>query len=326
MFGTHFVVRLNLILASILTGLLAGFVSWPASCAEPQHASDSYLTLEIQGERIDGQWALSLRDLEYVLGLDENHDGAISWGEVRQREDEIAAYALNRLELQRGHSSCDLELHGQALGQRRGATHSVLHFSAHCPGYAASQPLNLTYDLFFERDPTHRGLLRVLGPGREAFRVLRPSAACVVVAGGAVTPWGRLLNAAAQVLWPLFLGFGLLVLLLSGSLTRTERGWRVAQSSSRLWERGVTACLAFALVHGLGFLAAAAGWISLPSLWIELTLAGLLTLSVLDTRSKAPEPSAEKQPRPRRSRKRPTRRHYHRALTGELSTVISPSR
>ncbi|MDY7093518.1 MAG: hypothetical protein SX243_11170 [Acidobacteriota bacterium] len=316
--------RLSGLPALLLTALLSG----PVFSADAQPASDSYLTLEIEGERIDGRWALALRDLEYVLGLDENHDGAISWGEVRQRQDEIATYALSRLELQRGHTACRLELRGQTMGQRRGAAHSVLHFAVHCPARAAKQPLNLTYDLFFDRDPTHRGLLRVVGPGREAFRVLRPSAACVVVAGGAVTPWGRHLRALAQVLWPLFMGLGLLVLLLSGSLVRTEQGWRIVESASILWERGLTACLAFALVHGLSVVAAAAGWISLPSLWVELSLACLLTLTLCDTRSPAREARAQEERRPRRPPKvsgRRYRRRYHRALTGELSTVIGSS-
>jgi hypothetical protein len=298
---------------------------FPASFAEAQEASDSFLTLEIEGQRVEGHWALSLRDLEYVLGLDANHDGAISWGELRRRQGDVASYALDRLELQRGHWDCDLELLGQGLGHRRGTVHSMLHFAARCPVNASSQPLNLTYDLFFDRDPTHRGLLRVVGPGREAFRILRPSAACVVVAGGVATPWGRFFRGLVEVLWPLFMAFGLLLLLISGSLVRTEQGWRVAESASNLWERGLTVCLAFALVHGLSVLAAAAGWISLPSLWIELGLAGLLAASLFDNESRAAEPAPRVERRSRRARQ-PTTRHrrYQRALTGELSTIIGP--
>ena len=64
---------------------------------ESAHAhkpSDSYLTLKVEGDRIEGQWDIALRDLDFALGLDANQDGAITWGEVKAKHNEIAAYAL----------------------------------------------------------------------------------------------------------------------------------------------------------------------------------------------------------------------------------------
>ena len=69
-------------------------------------ASDSYLTLEVQGDTIEGQWDIALRDLDVAIGLDANQDGAITWGEVRAKHDAIAAYALSRLMLGPSASRC----------------------------------------------------------------------------------------------------------------------------------------------------------------------------------------------------------------------------
>ncbi len=65
--------------------------------AQAHKASDSYLSLAVQGEKIDGQWDIALRDLEMAVGLDANDDAAITWDEVRARHEAIAAYALARL-------------------------------------------------------------------------------------------------------------------------------------------------------------------------------------------------------------------------------------
>jgi hypothetical protein len=58
--------------------------------------SDSYLSLRIENSTIHGQWDLALRDLEYAIGLDANGDGEITWRELRDQHQSLAAYALSR--------------------------------------------------------------------------------------------------------------------------------------------------------------------------------------------------------------------------------------
>ena len=73
--------------------------AFSASIAHAHKASDSYLSLHVDGEKITGQWDIALRDLDMVLDLDRNADAVIDWGEVRTRHADIAAYALSRLAL-----------------------------------------------------------------------------------------------------------------------------------------------------------------------------------------------------------------------------------
>jgi hypothetical protein len=51
----------------------------PAQAHKP---SDSYLALSLAGDRVDGQWDIALRDLDYAIGLDADGNGEIPWGEV----------------------------------------------------------------------------------------------------------------------------------------------------------------------------------------------------------------------------------------------------
>ena len=53
-------------------------VLWICAMALPALAhkpSDSYLTLSIEADRIDGRWDIALRDLDYAIGLDADDDG-----------------------------------------------------------------------------------------------------------------------------------------------------------------------------------------------------------------------------------------------------------
>ena len=87
----------------VCVGLLLAACIGPAGAHKP---SDSYLTLSVDGDQIDGQWDIALRDLDFALGLDANQDDAITWGEVKARHADIAAYAMARLRLGGRERSC----------------------------------------------------------------------------------------------------------------------------------------------------------------------------------------------------------------------------
>src|SRR6476660_9305643 len=80
--------------------LLAGLL-WlcAAGIAYAHKLSDSYLTLRQSdgGSAFDGQWDIALRDLDYAVGIDGNHDGRITWGELKESRPRITRYALERL-------------------------------------------------------------------------------------------------------------------------------------------------------------------------------------------------------------------------------------
>lgn len=84
---------------------LCSLTLWP-TLAEAHKPSDSYLTLQAEGKEVAGQWDIALRDLDFALGLDANGDAAITWGEVRAKHGEIAAYALSRLQLSSRDQPC----------------------------------------------------------------------------------------------------------------------------------------------------------------------------------------------------------------------------
>ena len=93
------------LLIKVLSFLMIFFVFLGALFA-PTNAlahkpSDSYLTMSVPagGSDVAVRWDIALRDLDYVLQLDRDNDGALTWGEVRARGDDITRYATSNLTL-----------------------------------------------------------------------------------------------------------------------------------------------------------------------------------------------------------------------------------
>jgi hypothetical protein len=135
------------------------FFALPAFAHKP---SDSYLTLEVTGAHVEGRWDIALRDLSNVIDLDGDGNGEVTWGELREREVETAALALSHLALAADGTACPLSSRasrGLRVASHSDGTYAVLQFDATCP--AQPRALRVTYSLFFDIDPQHRGIVRI---------------------------------------------------------------------------------------------------------------------------------------------------------------------
>src|SRR5256884_1261004 len=134
--------------------LLLGFSA--SVCAH--QGSSSYLSVSVNGTNATSQWDISLIDLEQVIGLDANHDGDISWGEVKAKQKEIETYAQSRLQVKvdgavRRWKTTDLLVDHFSDG-----AYAVLRFAVENP--TPPGDLEVDYRAFFDTDALHRGLFR----------------------------------------------------------------------------------------------------------------------------------------------------------------------
>jgi hypothetical protein len=162
-----------------MKGWLLAVAALAGVCAAPpayaHKPSDSYLTLKVDGEKIVGQWDIALRDLDFALGLDLNQDGDITWGEVKARHVDIAAYALARLRLGPAGAPCPAQPGEQLIDNHSDGAYAVLRFTATCA--AAPKTLAVDYRLFADLDPQHRGLIRLEHRGATRAGILAPEQA-----------------------------------------------------------------------------------------------------------------------------------------------------
>ena len=183
----------------------------PALAHKP---SDSYLTLSAGDGALHGQWDIALRDLEYAIGLDADGDGAITWGELRARHTQIAAYALARLALQGDGRPCRLEVREHLTDEHSDGAYAVLRFAVLCPA-APRRTLEIGYSLFADLDPTHRGLVRVQHGTATASGVLGPDRPRLEVALGESSRLRQFLDYGREGVWHIWIGIDHVLFLIS---------------------------------------------------------------------------------------------------------------
>jgi hypothetical protein len=141
-------------------------------------ASDAYLNLSVGessgGTRvIAGQWDIALRDLDFVLDLDADGDGRLTWGEVRRHRRKIATYAYRKLRIDGGPgNACTVQPLRQLIDDHADGAYAALFFTVRCAH--APQRLTLDYRLFFAIDPSHRGIFVLQSGPNTTTAVLSP--------------------------------------------------------------------------------------------------------------------------------------------------------
>jgi hypothetical protein len=112
----------------------------------PPHAhkpSDSYLAIRADGTKVEGQWDIALRDLEYAIGLDSDGDGAIRWGEVRARTPNCRLRICAAADPRRRAAvrACRVE---HLVDQHSDGAYAVVRFAARCEAQRFSGSISST--------------------------------------------------------------------------------------------------------------------------------------------------------------------------------------
>ena len=242
--------------------------------AAAHRPSDSFLALERDAAGIRLQWDIALRDLEIALGLDADRDRRVTRGEVERRAGEIGAYALSRLQLSAAGQACATALESFDARKAADGAYARLQLVANCP---PGKTIELGYDLFFDLDPTHRGLATVRDGGRESSFVLSSSDRRLSLDRGASSAWSTFGDFIVEGVWHIWIGFDhilfLLTLLLPAVLSLRHGHWQPADSLAGATVDTLKVVTAFTVAHSITLALAVLEVVSLPSRFVESVIA-----------------------------------------------------
>lgn len=251
--------------------------------------SDSYLTLRATtgSNDIAVRWDIALRDLDYVLQLDRDGNGEISWGEVRQRSDDITRLATSRLALSSAEQPCAWATASPLmLDQHSDGTYAVLNLTAQCTRLSGA--LDARYSLLFDVDPSHRGLVQWIAPGNEKVQALifGTESAGQALALQPPGAWQTLQQYLVDGVWHIWIGYDhilfLLALLLPAVLVRRDDQWHGAPHLAGAVKEVLKVVTAFTLAHSITLSLAALEVISLPSRVVESAIAASVVVAALN--------------------------------------------
>ena len=298
--------------------LFALVVSMIPLSAFAHKESDAYLTLRTDTTNnhvMHGQWDIALRDLDYAIGLDSRHDGAITWGEVKAQRKVIEDYALSRLQVNGDGLTCAMQPTGQKIDEHTDGAYAVILFDAVCDKNIPSK-LTVVYRLMYDLDPYHRGIVTIHAGDKIAGTVLGPANPVASLNLREPERWGEFKSFVTDGIWHIWTGIDhilfLLSLLLPAVLIRRRLqprgdGWRasaaLAETSGALmalttqppryrWEaspRFWPACLdvikvvsAFSLSHSVTLSLAVLGIVHLPDRLVESGIALSVMVAALN--------------------------------------------
>jgi hypothetical protein len=250
------------------------------------------------GSDVTVRWDIALRDLDYVLQLDRDNDGALTWGEVRSRGDDITKYAAANLALSSKDKPCAMTTTApMQLDKHSDGTYAVLSLSAAC-GAALADALQVKYSLLFDVDPSHRGLVQWLPPGSTATDGKTGEALSVILGTESATQnlpfqlpsqWQSFKQYVVEGVWHIWIGFDHILFLLSLLLPavlvfRKVNEIKQLQPASSFWgafKEVLKVVTAFTLAHSITLTLAALGYISLPSRLVESVIAASIIVAAI---------------------------------------------
>ena len=243
--------------------------------------SDSYLALTIHDETIAARWDIALRDLDEAVGLDADDDGAITWGEVRVKHDEIAAYALSRLTITSGETRCPTQTPRHLVDNHTDGAYAVLLFTTTCPTPIVT--LQADYQLLFDLDAQHKGLLRLTYGQETTTAIFSQKTPTQQFRIGEASSWRQVRQYLHEGIWHIWLGYDhvlfLVALLLPAVLRRVADRWEPTLGFlSASWEV-LSIVTAFTLAHSITLGLATVGLIVLPSRLVESAIAASIVFA-----------------------------------------------
>jgi len=251
--------------------LIIGSVLNTAAAHTP---SESYLNLTATQTGFTARWDIALRDLDYAIGLDQNDDRNISWGELRAQHATILQYALNALTLKTGNHTCQPQLsQPQQLTIRNQQPYNVLWFTVACP--TLGDTLTLNYQLFAKLDANHRSLLTLHTTAGETLSVLNPNAGATTFSLTTTNTWNTFLTFIRQGIWHIWIGIDHILFLLALLLPLIA----LTQTGNR---RHVFILItAFTAAHSITLALAILEWVTLPGRWVESAIAASVIIAAL---------------------------------------------
>ena len=253
--------------------------------------SDSYLNIVLDEQQSSISWAIAVRDMEYAVGLDINTDGKITWAEVLQRQQVIEAYVLSRLSLYltvgEQKQSCHIDNNNLLVDDKTDGTYLVFDIISPCLKDALNKNLSIDYQLLFDIDKNHRGLMLFESQGKTVSFVASPKNHIFKLQNKSISSLTVFVDYVLEGVWHIWIGLDhilfLLALLLPTIFTYKNKKWQHRERVSSGLLPVLKIVTAFTIAHSITLTLSVMGIVQLPVQLVEIVIAVTVLLTCLHT-------------------------------------------
>ena len=255
----------------------------PVSAHKP---SDSYLSFNIIDSNIDGQWDISLKDLDYGIGLDSNNDNLITWGEVKQNKSKIVNYVFDRLVVKLKNQACKFNLTNFLIDNHSDGAYCILQFDVENISKSTISDFDIDYNLLFDLDSNHRGIVSVKNKDKVISAILSPTIHFKHFDLYNFNLLGNIISFIKEGIRHIWIGADhilfLLSLLISAVFIFRNGKYEPSERFYPSFWNVFKIVTAFTVAHSVTLSLAALGVINLPSRLVESVIALSVLLAALD--------------------------------------------
>ena len=247
-------------------------------------SSDSYLTIDVISQEISLRWDIAIRDLQNVIDLDVDGDGKIQWRELKHKQQDVFAYSLARLQLKSNAIECPLESHNMKVNLRSDGLYAVLYATGNCTENIEN--LIVRYEMFFDIDAQHRGLLKIQAGKKNISFAFSPQVNSKTFEMRKNYGFDTFFRFLVEGVWHIWIGFDhilfLLSLLLPAVLLRYQEHWIGVENFPKASIEVIKIVTVFTIAHSLTLSLVMLGNISLPIMLVESIIAFSVVIAALN--------------------------------------------
>ena len=241
--------------------------------ARAHSLNDSFLDLSVDGNQLTGVLQVAVTDLEIAVGVDSNSDGKLTWGELIDAAVAINDYLFRRVQVSRDGRSCTLAPGAYLMADLAGGAYLTVPLAGHCP--VNQGDLTLSYDLMFDVDRSHRGIIKLQVDTQSSTQMLTPTRRSLSLVPDQTTVWRDLAAFVNEGAWHIWMGIDHLLFVLAMLLAVVLRPGHGNTTGAEV----VRLITAFTLAHSLTLALATLGWVSLPPRLVETAIAVSVVVS-----------------------------------------------
>lgn len=241
----------------------------------------SYLSLTVESNRLSGRVDMALRDLDLVLNLDQDGNGAVTFRELQAKQPAISGYLLKHLSFKADEHAGLLHVRDHLVATDNDGAYAVAEIDIDFP----SPPALLTIDntLFQEADSSHRTYCQIENGTNRFNTIFNIEKHQQTIKLDEPKEAGTFSTFFKEGVWHIWIGFDhilfLLALLLPAVLERKEGQWAPVQNLKPAFINVLKVVTAFTVAHSITLGLAAGEMVRLPSRFVESAIAASVILA-----------------------------------------------